>query len=86
MCGGADPVDVSLSLKGETLCSVKDFRINIFIPGAEDMIMLTLGTVAPRLLVDKCPAESLQQQGDNMLSDSSWSQMLLLTHTRFHSD
>lgn len=63
-----DPV-VSVSLKGETLGSVKDFRINIFIPGAEDMIVLTLGSVAARLLLDKCPAQAPQQQGDNTLSD-----------------
>lgn len=60
---------LSVSLKGETLCSVKDFRINLFIPGAEDMIVLTLGSVASRLLLDKCPAESPQQQGDVVLSD-----------------
>lgn len=65
MFGVTHPVVVSVSLKGETLCSVKDFRINIFIPGAEDMIMLTLGSVASRLLLDKCPAESLQQQGNS---------------------
>lgn len=58
---------LSVSLKGETLCSVKDFRINVFIPGAEDMIVLTLGSVASRLPLDKCPAESPQQQGDNVL-------------------
>lgn len=71
MLGGVtDPV-VSVSLKGETLGSVKDFRINIFVPGAEDMIVLTLGSVASRLLLDKCPAESPRQQGDNMLSNCS---------------
>lgn len=60
---------MSVSLKGETLCSVKDFRINLFIPGAEDMIVLTLASVASRLLLDKCPAESPQRQGDDMLED-----------------
>ncbi|XP_029681372.1 condensin-2 complex subunit H2 isoform X2 [Takifugu rubripes] len=53
-----------ISLKGETLCSVKDFRINLFIPGAEDMIVLLLGSAASTHLLDKCPAESLQQQDD----------------------
>lgn len=59
------PVCVSVSLKGETLCSVKDFRINVFVPGAEDMIILSLGSAESRLLLDKRPAESLQQQGED---------------------
>lgn len=71
LCAVTDPVLVSLSLKGETLCSVKDFRINVFIPGAEDMIVLMLGSGASRLLLDKCPAASPQQQGDKTLP--AWS-------------
>ncbi|XP_038564573.1 condensin-2 complex subunit H2-like isoform X1 [Micropterus salmoides] len=51
-----------ISLKGEVLCSQKDFRINIFIPGDEDLILLTLGSAASRLLLDADPrsADSLQ--------------------------
>uniref|UniRef100_H3CKS1 Condensin-2 complex subunit H2 n=1 Tax=Tetraodon nigroviridis TaxID=99883 RepID=H3CKS1_TETNG len=59
-----------ISLKGETLGSVKDFRINIFVPGAEDMIVLTLGSVASRLLLDKCPAESPRQQADVAVTEN----------------
>ncbi|XP_030296444.1 condensin-2 complex subunit H2 [Sparus aurata] len=51
-----------ISVKGEVLCSLKDFRINIFVPGDEDLILLTLGSAASRLLLDERPADSLQQQ------------------------
>nr|XP_046234511.1 condensin-2 complex subunit H2 isoform X2 [Scatophagus argus]XP_046234512.1 condensin-2 complex subunit H2 isoform X2 [Scatophagus argus]XP_046234513.1 condensin-2 complex subunit H2 isoform X2 [Scatophagus argus] len=51
-----------ISLKGEILCSVKDFRINIFNPGDEDMILLTLGSAASRPLLVQHPASCLQQQ------------------------
>uniref|UniRef100_UPI0037E77783 condensin-2 complex subunit H2 n=1 Tax=Semicossyphus pulcher TaxID=241346 RepID=UPI0037E77783 len=53
-----------ISVKGEILCSLKDFRINIFIPGDEDMILLTLGSAASRFLLDADPppAEPLNQQ------------------------
>ncbi|XP_073336963.1 condensin-2 complex subunit H2 [Pagrus major] len=51
-----------ISVKGEVLCSLKDFRINMFVPGDEDLILLTLGSAASRLLLDKHPADSLQQQ------------------------
>uniref|UniRef100_A0A8C3ADM8 Condensin-2 complex subunit H2 n=1 Tax=Cyclopterus lumpus TaxID=8103 RepID=A0A8C3ADM8_CYCLU len=44
---------------GDVLSSQKDFRINLFVPGAEDMILLTLGS--SRLLLD--PADPLQQRG-----------------------
>lgn len=57
---------MSVSLKGETLCSVKDFRINIYIPGDEDMILLRLGSAASRLVLDRCPAEHLQHRGENV--------------------
>ena len=53
-----------VSVKGEVLCSLKDFRINIFVPGDEDLILLTLGSAASRLLLHERPADSLQQQGD----------------------
>ncbi|XP_070785010.1 condensin-2 complex subunit H2 [Enoplosus armatus] len=51
-----------ISLKGEIVCSQKDFRINIFIPGDEDLILLTLGSAASRFLLedDQHPADSLQ--------------------------
>jgi len=57
---------VRLSLRGlEVLCSQKDFRINLFIPGAEDLILLTLGSGSRFLLdPDQHPADSLQQEGD----------------------
>lgn len=48
-----------ISLKGEVLCSLKDFRINLFIPGDEDLILLTLGS-GSRFLLD--PTDALQQQ------------------------
>ncbi|XP_023281189.1 condensin-2 complex subunit H2-like [Seriola lalandi dorsalis] len=47
-----------ISLKGEVLCSQKDFRINMFLPGDEDLILLTLRS-GSRFLQD---SESLQQQ------------------------
>ncbi|KAM7378627.1 hypothetical protein PAMA_013505 [Pampus argenteus] len=40
-----------ISLKGDILCSQKDFRINLFIPGDEDLILLTLGSTATRFLL-----------------------------------
>ncbi|XP_041819786.1 condensin-2 complex subunit H2 [Chelmon rostratus] len=51
-----------ISLKGEILCSLKDFRINIFCPGDDDLIVLSLGSAASRLQLDERPAESLQQR------------------------
>lgn len=35
-----------ISVKGEILCSQKDFRINLFVPGEGDMILLTFRSVA----------------------------------------
>eukprot|EP00064_Thunnus_orientalis_P024743 superscaffoldBa00011100_g25051 len=40
-----------ISLRGDVLCSQKDFRINLFIPGDEDLILLTLGSTAARFLL-----------------------------------
>lgn len=53
-----------ISVKGEILCSLKDFRINIFIPGTEDMILLTLGSAASRFLLENSQesAETLSEQ------------------------
>ncbi|XP_034529193.1 condensin-2 complex subunit H2 [Notolabrus celidotus] len=53
-----------ISVKGEVLCSLRDFRINIFIPGDEDMILLTLGSAASRFLleIDQLAAETANQQ------------------------
>ncbi|KAG7232440.1 hypothetical protein INR49_008860 [Caranx melampygus] len=48
-----------ISLKGEVLCSLKDFRINLFIPGDEDLILLTLGS-GSRFPLD--PTDFLQQE------------------------
>ncbi|KAK9526047.1 hypothetical protein VZT92_016704 [Zoarces viviparus] len=54
-----------ISVTGDVLCSQKDFRINLFIPGDQDLILLTLGSAASRSVmdVDQIPAESLQQRG-----------------------
>ncbi|XP_074554468.1 condensin-2 complex subunit H2 [Halichoeres trimaculatus] len=41
-----------ISVKGEILCSLKDFRINNFIPGDQDMIILTLGSAASYFLLE----------------------------------
>lgn len=35
-----------VSVKGEILCSQKDFRINLFVPSEGDMILLTFRSVA----------------------------------------
>ncbi|XP_051275897.1 condensin-2 complex subunit H2 isoform X2 [Dicentrarchus labrax] len=51
-----------ISLKGEILCSLKEFRFNIFIPGDEDLILLMLRSAATRLLMDEHPADWQQQQ------------------------
>ncbi|TMS01215.1 Condensin-2 complex subunit H2 [Larimichthys crocea] len=48
-----------ISVKGEVLCSLKDFRFNLFVPGDEDLIML--GSAAARLLSDKLSVDSPQQ-------------------------
>ncbi|XP_042367585.1 condensin-2 complex subunit H2 [Plectropomus leopardus] len=55
-----------ISVKGDVLCSQKDFRMNLFIPGDEDMILLTFGSAASRFLCDEDghPADSLQQHPD----------------------
>ncbi|KAM6913435.1 condensin-2 complex subunit H2-like [Lycodopsis pacificus] len=54
-----------ISVTGDVLSSQKDFMINRFIPGDQDLILLTLGSAASRFLmdVDQIPAESLQQRG-----------------------
>ncbi|KAM6896300.1 condensin-2 complex subunit H2 [Lycodopsis pacificus] len=41
-----------ISVTGDVLFSQKDFRINLFIPGDQDLILLTLGSAASRLLMD----------------------------------
>nr|XP_033470371.1 condensin-2 complex subunit H2 [Epinephelus lanceolatus] len=53
-----------ISVKGDVLCSLKDFRMNLFIPGDDAMILLTTGSAAARLLVDSylLPVDSLQEQ------------------------
>ncbi|XP_069580259.1 condensin-2 complex subunit H2-like, partial [Brachyistius frenatus] len=40
-----------ISVKGEVLCSQKDFRINQFLPGDEDLILLTLRSAAAHFLL-----------------------------------
>ncbi|AWO98382.1 putative condensin-2 complex subunit H2 isoform 2 [Scophthalmus maximus] len=50
-----------ISLKGEVLCSQKDFRMNLFIPGDEDMILLSVRSWSS-LDNNPHPAESLVQQ------------------------
>ncbi|KAI3366590.1 hypothetical protein L3Q82_009205 [Scortum barcoo] len=52
-----------ISLKGEILCSQKDFRINIFVPGDNDLILLTLGAAVSKFVLDedRHPAGSLDQ-------------------------
>ncbi|XP_029351113.1 condensin-2 complex subunit H2 [Echeneis naucrates] len=58
-----------ISLKGEVLCSQKDFRINLFFPGHEDLILLTLGS-GSELVLDPGPADCLpQQEGDAVVAD-----------------
>ncbi|XP_026217307.1 condensin-2 complex subunit H2 [Anabas testudineus] len=62
-----------ISLKGEILCSQKDFRINLFIPGDEDLILLTVRSAASRLDNDQHPADSLhlqQQHTDAVLGQA----------------
>ncbi|XP_018530421.1 condensin-2 complex subunit H2 [Lates calcarifer] len=59
-----------ISVKGEILCSQKDFRINLFLPGEEDLILLTFRS-GSRFLPDsdQHPAGDslLQHQGDAAL-------------------
>ncbi|XP_078129647.1 condensin-2 complex subunit H2 isoform X1 [Sander vitreus] len=48
-----------ISVTGDVPCSQKDFRINLFIPGDEDLILLVSGSAASRLDHDPHPADSL---------------------------
>ncbi|KAF1372060.1 hypothetical protein PFLUV_G00260410 [Perca fluviatilis] len=48
-----------ISVTGDVPCSQKDFRINLFIPGDEDLILLVSGSAASRLDHDLHPADSL---------------------------
>ncbi|CAL8242371.1 unnamed protein product [Merluccius merluccius] len=41
-----------ISMKGEVLGSHKDFRINTFMPGAQDLILLSLGMALSKAVVD----------------------------------
>lgn len=56
------PVSVWVSLKGEVVCSQKDFRINLFIPGEEELILLMLGSAANRIQLDEPPSDERIQQ------------------------
>ncbi|XP_054862578.1 condensin-2 complex subunit H2 [Amphiprion ocellaris] len=40
-----------ISVKGDIVCSVKDFKINLFIPGDEDMILLRHRSTVDRFLM-----------------------------------
>ncbi|XP_041833871.1 condensin-2 complex subunit H2 [Melanotaenia boesemani] len=52
-----------ISVKGEVVCSQKDFRINLFFPGEEDLILLTLrSTAASRFLLDQHLVDSEDHQ------------------------
>ncbi|XP_034019811.1 condensin-2 complex subunit H2 [Thalassophryne amazonica] len=51
-----------ISVKGDILCSLKDFRINLFLPGEEDFILLTLKSSCSTLLQGYRPAAEFQQQ------------------------
>ncbi|XP_055367414.1 condensin-2 complex subunit H2 isoform X1 [Betta splendens] len=48
-----------ISAKGEILCSQKDFRINLFIPGEEDLILLSFRSAASKFHLDN------DQHGDD---------------------
>ncbi|CAK6982396.1 condensin-2 complex subunit H2 [Scomber scombrus] len=57
-----------INVKGDVVCSLKDFRINLFIAGDRDMIFLTRGSTADRhLLID----EQQQQQRGLLFPDVS---------------
>ncbi|XP_026183131.1 condensin-2 complex subunit H2 [Mastacembelus armatus] len=55
-----------ISVKGEVLCSQKDFRINLFFPGEDDLLLVTHRSAASTLVTDRGPdpAEPLQQHQD----------------------
>ncbi|XP_030576512.1 condensin-2 complex subunit H2 [Archocentrus centrarchus] len=53
-----------ISVKGEILCSQKDFKINLFLPGEGDMILLTLRSTAPRFLLHSDPTQSEIRHAD----------------------
>ncbi|XP_074481016.1 condensin-2 complex subunit H2 isoform X3 [Sebastes fasciatus] len=44
-----------ISVSSDVLCSQKDFRINLYVPGDQDLILLTLGSAAARFLLDGGP-------------------------------
>ncbi|XP_028427033.1 condensin-2 complex subunit H2 isoform X2 [Perca flavescens] len=48
-----------ISVTGDVPCSQKDFRINLFIPGDEDLILLVSGSAGSMLDHDLHPADSL---------------------------
>jgi len=48
-------------MKGEVVCSQKDFRINLFIPGEDDLILLTpWSAAASSFLLDQHPVVEVQ--------------------------
>ncbi|XP_075328494.1 condensin-2 complex subunit H2 [Odontesthes bonariensis] len=58
-----------ISMKGEVVCSQKDFRINLFIPGEDDLIRLTLrAAAASSFLLDQHPAgEDQHPAGEDLV-------------------
>lgn len=62
-----------VSVKGEILCSQKDFRINLFVPGEGDMILLTFRSVASTSLPHSDFAQlETQPPGTPHLFSPSW--------------
>ncbi|XP_028250173.1 condensin-2 complex subunit H2 [Parambassis ranga] len=60
-----------ISVKGEVVCSQKDFRMNLFIPGEDGLILLTLRSAASRFLLDhQLPADIQHQEDDVAVSDA----------------
>ncbi|KAK2859253.1 hypothetical protein Q5P01_003873 [Channa striata] len=53
-----------ISVKGEILCSQKDFRINLFIPAKGDMILLTSAGSRFQMESDQHSADFVQQHSD----------------------
>ncbi|XP_029901950.1 condensin-2 complex subunit H2 [Myripristis murdjan] len=60
-----------ISLKGEILGSHKDFRINTFIPGAQDLILLILGSACSNLLGNSQCTDCSNLLGNSQCTDCS---------------
>ncbi|XP_008313497.1 condensin-2 complex subunit H2 [Cynoglossus semilaevis] len=71
-----------ISLKGEVLCSLKDFKMNLFIPGDDGMVLLHQGPRSKFINVDLSQTfYQLQENGRNLLASPSAGTSFGAAHT-----